>query len=207
MCSALHYKSFLMHGIQTLLKPLRWSSLPFPLPPSYFHHSISTMLFQNSLQWEKRKTNFRWKKDFQPAKYIYIFTFGKCIQWIQRGNRFKGTIFCCKIVFEWIGFCCGWLWVCWVAAIEMELCAWQLFCLFFAICTNTIAIHGQSWCALDWNNLISFCFLFSHECINASATNKTYPIQTYLYFSTYSLFQRWYLVTVTWLEQMVNMEI
>ena len=130
MCSALHYKSFLMHGIQTLLKPLRWSSLLFPLPPSYFHHSISTMLFQNSLRVRRGKKNLLWKKDFQPAKHIYIFTFGKCFQWVQPGNRFKGILFCCKIVFEWIGFCCGWLWVCWVAAIDMELCAWQLFWLF-----------------------------------------------------------------------------
>ena len=91
MCSALHYKSFLMHGIQTLLKPLRWSSLLFPLPPSYFHHSISTMLFQNSLRLRKDKRST--KKSIFSRQNIFIVTFWKCFEWVQPGNHFKGILF------------------------------------------------------------------------------------------------------------------
>ena len=146
MCSALHYKSFLMHGIQTLLKPLRWSSLQFPLPPSYFHHSISTMLFQNSLRLRKRKTNLLWF--FQPSKSIYISTFSKCFQSVQPGNRFKGILFLLQNSFRTNWFllrlvvsvlgCCNWNGTLCMAAILD----------FFAICTNAIAIYGQSWRAL-----------------------------------------------------------
>ena len=116
MCSALHYKSFLMHGIQTLLKPLRWSSLLFPLPPSYFHHSISTMLFQKSLRLRKDKRST--KKSIFSRQNIFIVTFWKCFEWVQPGNHFKGILFLLQNSFRMNWFllrlvvsvlgCCNW---------------------------------------------------------------------------------------------------
>ena len=163
MCSALHYKSFLMHGIQTLLKPLRWSSLLFPLPPSYFHHSISTMLFQNSLRLRKDKRST--KKSIFSRQNIFIVTFWKCFEWVQPGNHFKGILFLLQNSFRMNWFllrlvvsvlgCCNWF---------GTLCMAALLDFFLEICTTTIAIHGQSWRALQigiiWYPFVS-CFLTS----------------------------------------------
>ena len=201
MCSALHYKSFLMHGIQTLLKPLRWSSLLFPLPPSYFHHSISTMLFQNSLRLRKDKRST--KKSIFSRQNIFIVTFWKCFEWVQPGNHFKGILFLLQNSFRMNWFllrlvvsvlgCCNWYGTLCMAALL------DFFCNLYNYNCHTWAIVT---CSIDWNHLISFCFMFSNECIRSfliCKKTRTYPIQTYLYFSTYSLFQRWYFVTVTWL--------
>ena len=150
-------------------------SSPFDDHHFHFHcpHPTSITLslqcyFKTHFHWEKRKTNLL--EFFLSRQNLFIFAFWKCFQCVQPGNRFKGTFFCCKIVFEWIGFCCGWLWVCWVAAIDMELCAWQLFWIFF--CCNLYNYNCHIWAivtwSIDWNHLISFCFLFSHECIKDS---------------------------------------
>ena len=61
------------------------------LPPSYFHHSISTMLFQNSLRLRKDKRST--KKSIFSRQNIFIVTFWKCFEWVQPGNHFKGILF------------------------------------------------------------------------------------------------------------------
>ena len=145
MCSALHYKSFLMHGIQTLLKPLRWSSLPFPLPPSYFHHSISTMLFQNSLRVRKDKRSMN--KGLSAGKiYLYLHSGN-----VSNGNHFKGILFLLQNSFRMNWFllrlvvsvlgCCNWYGtLCMAALLDFFLQFVQLQLPYMGI--------GQSWRAL-----------------------------------------------------------
>ena len=86
------------------------------LPPSYFHHSISTMLFQNSLRLRKDKRSM--KKSIFSRQNIFIVTFWKCFEWVQPGNHFKGILFLLQNSFRMNWFllrlavsvlgCCNW---------------------------------------------------------------------------------------------------